>query len=505
MHRVSLFIELIRTRPVAIFWAAALTQAVLWTLVPWLFYAAPPGELAEMLAVAHETGHGNPYGPPLAYWAAEAAFRLGGMFAVYLLSQLCVLVILWAVFSLGRIVVGPRHAVLAVLLMAGIATFSVPTPEFSAALLAAALWSLILLHYWRATGEGRRLYWLAVGLEAGLLLLTAYSGFLLIGALLAFALVSARGREQFTWPEPYIGGAIMMLVFYRHLIWIEQTGMLGAAGFAAPSALLENIHTWLRLIGMLAVGHAGLVVMVVLARGFTLSPRGPAAEVDRAGTDPAARKFVYFLALAPVAIIGLAALVTGRADNFLAPALVVLTALAVIVVAPDRIRIVHQRLTQYTWAMLLLFPPLIVTLAVLLLPWVFAVDLRVAQPAAEMGRYFAESFERRTGRPLTIVTGDTHLAALVALNAPSRPGVEFLAAPEWSPWVTPRDIAAKGAVVVWPASGTRGLPPPAIAQRFPDMVAEVPRAFERRFQGRLPLTRIGWGVIRPAGAAAQPR
>ena len=30
---------------------------------------------------------------------------------------------------------------------------------------------------------------------------------------------------------------------------------------------------------------------------------------------------------------------------------------------------------------------------------------------------------------------------------------------------------------------------------------EVPRAFERRFQGLLPLIRIGWGVIRPRGAA----
>jgi len=28
-------------------------------------------------------------------------------------------------------------------------------------------------------------------------------------------------------------------------------------------------------------------------------------------------------------------------------------------------------------------------------------------------------------------------------------------------------------------------------------VAEVPRAFERRMQGRLPLLRIGWAVIRP--------
>jgi hypothetical protein len=25
----------------------------------------------------------------------------------------------------------------------------------------------------------------------------------------------------------------------------------------------------------------------------------------------------------------------------------------------------------------------------------------------------------------------------------------------------------------------------------------VPRAFERRYQGRMPLMRVGWGMIRP--------
>jgi len=500
MQWVSLFVELVRTRPVAIFWMAALTQAALWTLVPALFYSAPPGELAEFLAVAHETGLGNPLGPPLAYWLGEAAFRIGGLPAVYLLSQVWVLIVLWAVFSLGRIIVGDAHAVLAVLLMAGIATFSVPTPEFGPALPAAALWSLMLLHYWRAVGQGRRIYWLAVGLEAGLLLLTTYSGFLLIGLLLAFSLTTRRGREQFTWPEPYIGGVILMLVLYRYMIWIEQTGALRGASLASFPEIAENARTWAGIVFFLVAGHAGLSILVLLGRGFTLSPRGPAAEVARPPVDPDAPAFVYFFALAPALAVGLAALVTGRADNFVAPSLVVLSALAVIVAAPDRIRIVHQRLTQYAWAALLLLPPLIVALAVLVLPWTFAVDLKVAQPAAEMGRFFSENFERRTGRPLAIVTGDVRTAALVALTAPSRPSLYFIGTPELSPWVTRQGFDAKGAVVAWPTNTTRGLPPPSILQGFPGLVPELPRAFERRVQGRLPLARIGWSVIRPSAA-----
>jgi hypothetical protein len=504
MHRVSLFIELVRTRPVAVFWAVALVQAALWTVIPTIFYAAPPGELAEFIAVAHETGQGNPFGPPLAYWLAEMAFRIAGMFGVYLLSQVCVLIVLWSVFSLGCIVVGPRHAVLAVLLMAGIVAFGVATVEFRPAMLAAALWSLMLLHYWRAVGQGRRLYWPALGFEAGLLLLTAYSGLLLIGLLLAFALINKRSREQFTWPEPYIGGAILMLVFYRHLVWIEQTGVLGRASFASFAGAFDNVRVWLWLVGFLAMGHAGLLVLAGLSRGFTLKPR-LAAEVERAPVDREARVFVLSFALLPMVVIGLAALFTGRADSFLAPALVVLTALAVIVLAPDRVRIVHQRLGQYAWALLLMLPPLMVAFAILVLPWTLAVDLRISQPAGEMGRFFAESFERRTGRPLAIVSGDAHLASLIALKAPSRPSVEFLAAPELSPWVTPQHIARNGAVVVWPTTTTRGLPPPEVERRFPGLVAEVPRAFERRFQGRLPLLRIGWGVVRPSGAQAPAR
>jgi 4-amino-4-deoxy-L-arabinose transferase-like glycosyltransferase len=500
MHWVSLFIELLRTRPVAVFWAAALAQAALWTLVPALFYAAPPGELAELLAVARETGHGNPFGPPLAYWLAETAFRIGGVFAVYLLSQLCVLVTLWAVFSLGRIVVGARHAAMAVLLMAGVAAFSVPTAEFSSAILATALWALILLHTWRAVGQGRRLYWLAVGFETGLLLLTTYSGFLLIGLLLAFTLLTKRGREQFTWPEPYVGGVILMLVLFRHLIWIEQTGALNAVSLARFAEITENAQTWMRTLGLLVIGHAGLAILVLFGRGFAPSQREPAAELERAPVDPDARRFVYFFAFAPAVVIGLAALFTGRAENFVAPSLVVLSALAVIVAAPDRIRIVHHRLTQYTWAMLLVLPPLFAALAVTILPWTLAVELRVAQPAREMGRFFGESFERRTGRPLAVVTGDTHLAALVALYAPSRPRVYFFATPELSPWVTQHDIDSNGAVVVWPSTSTRALPPAPIQERFPALAPEVPRAFERRFQGRLSLARIGWAVIRPAAA-----
>ena len=180
MHYVSLIIELLRGRPALMFWTAALSQATLWVVFPWLFFSSPPGDVPILLAVGHELRLGSYLGPPLAFWLGEAAFRIAGAPGVYMLAQACIVVAYWAVFTLGRGIVGTRHAVLAVLLMVGVAAFTVPSPDFGPAVLAAPLWALALLHYWRAVGEGRRGYWFLLALDSGLLLLTNYIGLNLV-------------------------------------------------------------------------------------------------------------------------------------------------------------------------------------------------------------------------------------------------------------------------------------------------------------------------------------
>ena len=185
MLYVSIFVELLRSRPSLAVWLAALTQALLWLLVPALFYAGPPGDLPDVLAVGHEFQLGTYLGPPLAFWLAEIAFDLAGhsLVGVYLLSQVCVVVTYWAVFALGRSIVGAQHAAMAVLLMVGVAAFTVPTPDFGPVILTMPLWAVILLHYWRAVGEDRRGYWLVLAIGQG-----AVSIFVVIASLVVIAL-----------------------------------------------------------------------------------------------------------------------------------------------------------------------------------------------------------------------------------------------------------------------------------------------------------------------------
>ena len=117
-------------------------------------------------------------------------------------------------------------------------------------------------------------------------------------------------------------------------------------------------------------------------------------------------------------------------------------------------------------------------------------------PATAIARFFGDSFERRTNQPLRAVTGDAQLASLISLDN-GRPHLLLDAAPELTPWLTIEKFKQTGGVVVWRASDTDGTPPPDIARRFPGLAPEVPRAFERLVNGRQPLLRIGWAIVRP--------
>ena len=503
MLYVSLIHESLRARPRLMFWTAALSQAALWAALPTLFYSSPPGELPIVLAVGHEFQLGSDRGPPLAFWLAEIAYRLGGMAGVYLLSQACVVATLMGIFALGRSTVGTAQAVLAVLLMIGIIAMSVPTPEFGPAILAMPIWTMVLLHFWRAVGEGRSEYWIALAVGMGLLLLTTALAWIYFILLAVFAAASVQGRAAFRSVAPWLCTFVAILIAAPYLAWLAYADDVWKPGLARLSAIDPRAAAggWLRILWNLAVAHVGVVLFAVLASPWRV-PRGTRMPtVDRPAMQPLAKSMIYFFAFAPLFAATAAAALLGQSWSLaLAGPVVVYSGLAVVVMAGNQIPLYRQSLLSMAWVSLLVGPPLALAVALLLLPWTFAVDFKVLYPAREMGRFFADTFERRTGRPLTIVAGDPEIAALVALDRRTRPSL-LMDAPVRSRWVSVADARTNGAVVVWLATDTPGTPPANIKASFPDLVVEVPRAFARSIQGRLPLLRVGWAVIRPQAPA----
>jgi hypothetical protein len=499
MRFTSLIIELIRARPRLVVWLVVLFQAALWLILTLLLYRGPPGDLATVLAYGREYQVGTDLGPPLAFWFADIAFRVTGnhLFGVYLLTQLCSIATFWTLYLLARTIVGGQHAVLAVLLTMTVAVFSSPGAEFGPLVLARPLWALLLLHSWQLIGQGRRNAWFAWSIEAGLLLLTTSAAIGLLMLVAAFALATSRGRRMLMSFDPLFALLVIIVLALPYLIWLTRADTMGAPQWPAIGDLSARALHWAGLVGGLLFAISGIVLLVALNSGWFGRNPEETPIIYRPPVDPLARDFVYFFAVAPAlagSLIGGLFNLGGVAGG--AAIMLLMSGLAAIVATGDVVHLRRQRILRSVWAAAIVAPALATIATAVFLPWTGGAEVATSLPATEIAHFFGDSFERRTNHRLRAVAGDAQLASLVALDS-GRPHLFLDATPQRTPWLTPAKFNETGGVVVWRASDTAGTPPADLAQRFPGMVPEVPRAFERLVNGRQPLLRIGWAIVRP--------
>jgi len=471
----------------------------LWVVVPLLLYSGPPGDLATVLAYGREYQVGTDLGPPLAFWLADIAFRAAGghIFGVYVLSQLCFIATFRALFYLGRTIVGGPHAVVAVLLTMTVTAFSSPGVEFGPLVLARPLWAMLLLHAWLVIGEGRRNAWFALSIVAGLLLLTTTTAPWLLLLPLAFALGTARGRRHLKSFDPIYALLVIAVIALPYAIWVVRASAIVLPARPDLSDIAGMAQQWGTLLFWLVSSTIGVIVLTVMNWRRVAPQTEDEPIVFRPPVDPLARKYVYFFALAPGLLGSLFAALYGL-DHPVGGAgiALLLVGLAVVIATGDLVTLRRQRVLRKFWAFAIAAPAVVALASVAIAPWSSADEQATALPARDIARFFGESFERRTGTKLQAVAGDPQLAALVGMGA-SRPHVLFDASAARTPWISPEMFAQTGGVVVWRAADTSGAPPPDIAFRFPNLVPEVPRGFDRLVNGRNPPLRIGWAIVRP--------
>ncbi|ANW00044.1 glycosyltransferase family 39 protein [Bradyrhizobium icense] len=499
MRFTSLVVELIRARPRLVVWLVVLVQAAIWLILPMLLYRSPPGDVATVLAFGREYQVGTWLGPPLAFWLADIAFRAAGnhIFGVYLLAQVCAVVTFWIYYQLARAIVGGQQAVLAVLLSMTVVAFSSPGVEFGPLVLARPLWALLLLHSWQLIGQNRRNAWFAWSIEAGLLLLTTPAALGLLLLLAGFVVATARGRRVLMSLDPLYALLVIAVLVLPYLIWLLRADALAMPPWPAISDLGARALQWGWLLAGLVLAMSAIVLLAILNSGWFARNAGEAPIIYRPPVDPLARQFVYFFALAPALLGSLIAGIFNR-DHVVGGAGVALlmSGLVVIVASGDLIHLRRQRLLRTVWAAAVAAPAVAVIVTTLVLPWTGAAEVPTSLPAKAIAQFFGDNFERRTNQRLRAVAGDPQLAGFIAMSA-GRPHLLLDATPERTPWLSVAKFSETGGVVVWRASDTSGTPPPDIAQRFPGLVPEVPRVFEWMVNGRQPLLRVGWAIVRP--------
>jgi Dolichyl-phosphate-mannose-protein mannosyltransferase len=499
MRFTSLVIELIRARPRLVVWLVVVLQALLWLLISLILYRGPPGDLASVLALGREYRVGSDFGPPLAFWLADIALRAAGnhLFGVYILAQLCSIATFWTLYLLARAAVGGQQAVLAVLLTMTVLAFSAPSLEFGPLVLARPLWALLLLHSWQLIGQNRRNAWFAWSIEAGLLLLTTSAATVLLAFVVGFALATARGRRILMSFDAAFALLVIVVLVLPYLIWLVRADVSILPHLPPVADLSGRAVHGAELLGGLLLVSLGIAIVSAFNSGWFDRGQDEAPVIFRPPVDPMSRDFVYFFAFAP-ALFG--CLISGLygLDHVVGGAGIVLlmSGLAAIVACGDLIHLRRQQILRTAWATVILAPAAGVILATLLIPWATTREVTTSLPAASIGRFFDDSFERRTNHRLSAVSGDAELATLISLSR-ARPHLFLAAQPGRTPWLNLDKFNQTGGVVVWRATDTDGTPPPDIARLFPNLAPEVPQTFDRLVNGRQPLLRIGWAIIRP--------
>jgi 4-amino-4-deoxy-L-arabinose transferase-like glycosyltransferase len=178
----------------------------LWSLYPSLGYHDHPPMIAWLMWIGQ-------------FFAGEN--ELG----VRLAAVLGILPVAAALYRMGEILFGDaRTGALAVIWYvftpAGVIGFQIATPDVPSVI----CWTLAVWAAAEFTRSRNANWWLAIGLFAGLGLVSKYTNLLLGAGLLLWILSSAGRRAWLKLPQLWLGGLIALLVWSPNLWWNAQNG-----------------------------------------------------------------------------------------------------------------------------------------------------------------------------------------------------------------------------------------------------------------------------------------
>lgn len=486
----ALWIEGLRARPAAVVLAAAGAYALLWLLVTLVLFAAPPEALVLHLVEAYDwRAMGD--GGVLAGALSLLALRTGGIGGYYLLCAAAAVTSIWLVFMLARRIFGPTLAgaatlmVLAGLAIGGARAFLAP----DRLVLPVLLW--LAWETWRYAGEGRETAAPRFAGAAGVALFAGWSGWGALAAALFLLLRTREGRRALRRTEPVRPLVVAMTFLAPFAFWLGFHGF--GQGFAGHRVELGSV---LPLIAAVAAGLAAVALLWLLASPLGDSVReGDVPELRRPSLPPLATRFLSAFIGAP-ALIAIAGGVLGFTASM--PG-VFLAAISVRLVAQRGERVgLHRRGAVAGLWLLCLLAPAVITLAwMLMVPYIAARGTDVSFPAAAIAEPIAAIVERRTGRPPTVIAGETVLAGTLVLASPGHPRI--LPVTEADPTGGPStSLPGEGAVAVWRIEGPSGEAPAVIRRRWPALKPEAPVVVPWAIAGSLDPVRIGWGLLPPA-------
>lgn len=431
----------------------AAVYVLAWSLLPPLLSHSFPLDVVESLTWGREWQWGNYKHPPLAPWVLHLSWRAFGAVGPYLLSQMCIAATLWFVWRTGCRLMTPERALLGTVLTMGVVFYTRPALEFNHNIAQMPIWAALGFHLLAALQDGRLRHWLALGLWAGLGLLTKYSVAIMLATLGLYLLVSPA-RQALRQKGPWLALGLAALVVAPHVSWLVQTDWLplAYARDRADDTTSNHGMRWSALDFLItqALNHLPLAAIalasLVLAHRKTRD-QFPTADW-RLHTDWPG--YLLKLSLASGLLVTALGMVMGlRLRDMWGVPMWAFSGLLVAAAIPGaRLRAMRQPILRGT----VLWLALASLLSGAYLAWGGEWRQRPARtdwPAAALGTQAQGTWDTLSKCPLDTVAGNYWLAGLVAVTSSAQPSVLIYGNPKYSPWITPSLLQAHGALWIW--------------------------------------------------------
>jgi 4-amino-4-deoxy-L-arabinose transferase-like glycosyltransferase len=497
-------------------WLAVIMSAhiLCWTLLPALILRNTYIDILENLVWGRHWQWGYDKNPYLGAWVTSFVYWLSGesVSAIYLTSQIAIVVCWLAVWRLALRMLAPAYAFIAVSALVGCRFFYFGSPQLNDNVLELPFWALTCLYFYDAVKTQRLKPWLLVGLFAGLASMSKYYTLMLLLTMLAFLIIQKQGRDSFRNRNFYLGLLVFLAITIPNFIWLIRHDFISIhyafarADVGDGNAITLISHMRKPLSFLMSALGVGIPVIAIIALCFrkSLWPGKNGKNITLASFD---WHYIVTLFFGPFLFTLFFSAITGAKIVYMwqTPLFNLLGILAVVLVQPV---LSNRRFFCYGLCFGLLF---------LLWGGVYVWEATVRPYYRQKvyyeifpGQAMAVSLNRQWREcyhvPLKYVAGLRKLSANIAIYAPDKPTAYFDLEIRCNQWLDESDFYRQGGLLVWEIPGGDAGLPPDIAKRFPQAELQPVQEFScainpwatRWLKGKtIPTVKIGVAFMPP--------
>jgi hypothetical protein len=497
--RLTVWVDYARREPGKCLAIVLALHLVIWTVLPALLSHNLQLDLAEDLALGKEWQLGYWKHPPLPWWAADLAYRAtGDVHAVYLLGPLAAIACMYAVWLLGRDIIGGFQSLIGVLALEGIHFFNFSVPKFAHDQMQLPFWALTGLLLYRALARERNLDWLLAGVALALCFWSKYAAFALAGSIGLFVLFDIRARRTLATPGPWLMALAFLVVIAPNLNWLAETGFMPVHYADARAKIATH---WYHVFTCPLQWTASQLLFLAPALGLVALALGTFTQPRALDEKTAfARRYLAMLALGPFAITTLVALTFGRLPVAMWGYPLWSFAPLALLVWLGPVDSAGARRFAAGFAAVFVAVPLAYTATEVFEPLLRDRPKATQFPGSLLAQAVTQKWREKFATPLAYVGGGEFASNNIAVYSPDRPHVIVHAEVALSPWIDRDDLRRRGAVLVWEDGQVDAAGLAQMRSNYPGLDVQEPLSLARRSfvaRGSLTPVRVHVAIVPP--------